>query len=108
MNKRTKLFVGIALLVSAFTTMFTFISLCFKKKGMLTALAAFATAEGLIGLALIEDNSKRRPKTAAEVDAEILAAKASLASSTITPQHNEEERLEFRARITVDDSDLPF
>ena len=73
MNKRTKLFVGIALLVSAFTTMFTFISLCFKKKGMLAALAAFATAEGLIGLALIEDNSKRRPKTAAEVDAEIFA-----------------------------------
>ena len=35
MNKRTKLFVGIALLVSAFATFFTFISLCFKKKGML-------------------------------------------------------------------------
>ena len=73
MNKRTKLFVGIALLVSAFATFFTFISLCFKKKGMLSALATFAAAEGLIGLALIEDNGKRRPKTAAEADAEIFA-----------------------------------
>ena len=71
MNKKTKLYIGIMLIISAITTLFTFISLCFKKKGTLIALASFAAAEGLVGLALIEDNSKRRPKTAIEVDAEI-------------------------------------
>ena len=64
MNKRTRLFVGIALIVSAITTLFTFISLCFKKKGMLAALATLAAAEGVIGLALIEDNKGRRKKRA--------------------------------------------
>ena len=75
MNKRTKLYVGIALTISAFTTLFTFIALCFKKKSALSALAAIAAAEGLIGLALIEDNKGSiRKKSAAEVDAEIFGA----------------------------------
>ena len=57
MNKRTKFYIGVTLVVSAITAMVTFISLCFKKKGALAALAALAAAEGMIGLALIEDNN---------------------------------------------------
>ena len=57
MNKRTKFYIGVTLVVSAITAMVTFIALCFKKKGALAALAALAAAEGMIGLALIEDNN---------------------------------------------------
>lgn len=72
MNKRTKFYIGVTLVVSAITALVTFIALCFKKKSALAALAALATAEGLIGLALIEDNNiiKRR-KTAVDIDAEL-------------------------------------
>lgn len=67
MNKRTKFYIGVTLVVSAITAMVTFIALCFKKKSALAALAALATAEGLIGLALIEDNNVfKRRKTASE------------------------------------------
>ena len=57
MNKRTKFYIGVMLVVSAITTMFTFLALCMKKRSAIAALAALATAEGIMGLALIEDNS---------------------------------------------------
>ena len=57
MNKRTKFYIGIMLVVSAITTTFTFLALCMKKKSAIAALAALATVEGVMGLALIEDNS---------------------------------------------------
>ena len=68
MNKRTKFFIGVALIISAISTTLTFISLCFKKKSALAALAALATAEGIIGLSLIEDNNLICRKKAKEVD----------------------------------------
>ncbi|MBQ7294108.1 MAG: hypothetical protein IJW79_10265 [Clostridia bacterium] len=76
MNKRTKLFIGIALIVSAITTLFTFISLCFKKKSAIAALAALAAAEGLVGLALIEDNKGRFRKKSVATDAELFEGDA--------------------------------
>ncbi len=60
MNKRTKFYIGIMLVITAITTMFTFLALCMKKKSALAALAALATAEGIMGLALIEDNAKKK------------------------------------------------
>ncbi len=68
MNKRTKFFIGVTLIISAITTTVTFISLCFKKKSALAALAALATAEGIIGLALIEENNLICRKKAKETD----------------------------------------
>ena len=60
MNKRTKFYIGIMLVISAITTTYTFLALCMKKKGAIAALAALAAAEGVMGLALIEDNAKKK------------------------------------------------
>ena len=69
MNKRTKFYIGVTLVVSAITATVTFFALCFKKKGALAALAALAAAEGMIGLALIEDNNviKRKKVVVEEI-----------------------------------------
>lgn len=74
MNKRTKFFIGVTLIISAITTTVTFIALCFKKKSALAALAALATAEGIIGLSLIEENNflcKKKCKADDELDEDI-------------------------------------
>ena len=60
MNKRTKFYIGIMLVISAITTAYTFLALCMKKKSAIAALAALAAAEGIMGLALIEDNAKKK------------------------------------------------
>ena len=72
MNKRTKFYIGVTLVISAITAMTTFIVLCFKKKSALAALAALAATEGLVGLALIEDNNiiKRKKVVVVEDEAE--------------------------------------
>ena len=70
MNKRTKFYIGVMLVVSAITTMFTFLALCMKKRSAIAALAALATAEGIMGLALIEDNSNLIKKAMAQDPAE--------------------------------------
>ena len=57
MNKRTKFDIGVSLVISAITATVVFISLCFKKKSAIAAIAALAATEGLVGLALIEDNN---------------------------------------------------
>ena len=70
MNKRTKFYIGIMLVVSAITTTFTFLALCMKKKSAVAALAALATVEGIMGLALIEDNTNLGKKAVAQEPAE--------------------------------------
>ena len=70
MNKRTKFYIGVMLVVSAITTMFTFLALCMKKKSAIAALAALATAEGIMGLALIEDNTNLKKKAVVQEPAE--------------------------------------
>ena len=70
MNKRTKFYIGVALVISAITAAFTFISLCFKKKSALAALATIAAAEGLVGLSLIEDTNILKRKKVVLVDVE--------------------------------------
>lgn len=84
MNKRTKFYIGVTLVVSAITAMITFIALCFKKKSALAALAALAATEGLVGLALIEDNNilKRKKTVVIEVEDD-------------TQEEPEAERIEF-------------
>ena len=67
MNKRTKFYIGIMLVVSAITTTFTFLALCMKKK---SAGAALATVEGIMGLALIEDNTNLGKKAVTQEPAE--------------------------------------
>ena len=70
MNKRTKFYIGVMLVVSAITTMITFLALCMKKKCAIAALAALATAEGIMGLALIEDNTNLKKKAVVQEPAE--------------------------------------
>ena len=70
MNKRTKFYIGIMLVITAITTTFTFLALCMKKKSAIAALAALAAAEGIMGLALIEDNAVIRKKIIVEEPAD--------------------------------------
>ena len=72
MNKRTKFYIGVSLVISAITATVVFISLCFKKKSAIAAIAALAATEGLVGLALIEDNNiiKRKKIVVVEEDEE--------------------------------------
>ena len=103
MNKKTKFFIGIALVISAITTLFTFISLCFKKKSAIAALAALAAAEGLIGLALIEDNKGRFCKKSVAADialsegdtVEFAEATADAESSDTDGENASDSRIEF-------------
>ena len=55
MNRRTRFTIGIALVVSAVTTLISFLVLCFKKKNIWAAILAVAAAERALGFALIED-----------------------------------------------------
>ena len=70
MSKRMKFYIGIMLVVTAISTAFTFIALCMKKKSALAAIAALAAAEGVIGLALIEDNAVIKKKIIVEEPAD--------------------------------------
>ena len=44
----------------------------------------------------------------ADADAEIEAAKASLVNPNPTPTVSSQELMDFRAKITVEDDDMPF
>ena len=60
MQKRTKFIIGVSLVVSAISTMFTFIALCAKKKNAWAAFTSIAAIEGLAGLLLIENEPINR------------------------------------------------
>ena len=75
MQKRTKFIIGVSLVVSAISTMFTFIALCAKKKNAWAAFTSIAAIEGLAGLLLIENEpinrkiqERRRAKAEAQED----------------------------------------
>ena len=55
MKRRTRFTIGVALVVSAVTTLISFLVLCFKKKNIWAAILAVAAAESALGFALIED-----------------------------------------------------
>lgn len=71
MNKRTKFYIGVSLVVSSITATVIFISLCFKKKSAIAAIAALAATQGLVGLSLIEDNNILKRKKAVVCDEEL-------------------------------------
>ena len=75
MQKRTKFIIGVSLVVSAISTMFTFIALCAKKKNAWAAFTSIAAIEGLAGLLLIANEpinrkiqERRRAKAEAQED----------------------------------------
>ncbi len=68
LNNEQKRILGISLVFSAVTLMFSFIILCFKKKSILSAVLALAAAEGVIGLALIKDDLPCCKKAEAEAE----------------------------------------
>lgn len=79
MQKRTKFIIGVSLVVSAISTMFTFIALCAKKKNAWAAFTSIAAIEGLAGLLLIENEpinrkiqERRRAKAEAQEDVDEL------------------------------------
>ena len=74
MNRRTKFYIGVSLVISAITATVVFITLCFKKKSAIAAIAALAATEGLVGLALIEDNNILKRKKVLETDEDICDA----------------------------------
>lgn len=55
MNRRTRFTIGVALVVSAVTTVISFLVLCFKKKNIWAAILAVAAAETTLGFALIDN-----------------------------------------------------
>ena len=76
MQKRTKFIIGVSLVVSAISTMFTFIALCAKKKNAWAAFTSIAAIEGLAGLLLIENEPinrkiQERRRAKAEVQEDI-------------------------------------
>lgn len=76
MQKRTKFIIGVSLVVSAISTMFTFIALCAKKKNAWAAFTSIAAIEGLAGLLLIENEPinrkiQERRRSKAEVQEDI-------------------------------------
>ncbi len=70
LNEKQKQILGISLILSAITLMFSFIVLCFKKKNILAAIATLAAAEGVIGLAMIKDMNLPKKSNAEEEDEE--------------------------------------
>ncbi len=73
MQKRTKFIIGVSLVVSAISTMFTFIALCAKKKNAWAAFTSIAAIEGLAGLLLIENepiNRKIQERRRAKAEAQ--------------------------------------
>ena len=102
MKKETKLIVGISLVVSAITTTIAFISLCIKKKNAWEALLALAAAEGLVGIALIEDKMPKaihinRPKKVTVPDEEIVFGETVIDETVIEDEHPIDEGLENEA-----------
>ena len=53
MLKKTRLYVGIALVVQAFSSMFMFLILCTKKKSIAAAFLAVAAMNGVAGAYLL-------------------------------------------------------
>ncbi len=53
MLKKTRLYVGISLIVQAFTCLFMFLILCAKKKSVASAFLAVAAMNGVAGVYLL-------------------------------------------------------
>ena len=64
LTRRNKEIVGISMLISAVSLLFTFITLACRKRSALTALAMLMAAEGAAGAALLVDEPVRRAKAA--------------------------------------------
>ena len=64
LTRRNKEIVGISMLISAVSLLFTFISLACRKRSALTALAMLMAAEGAAGAALLVEEPVRRKRAA--------------------------------------------
>ena len=60
LTKRVKEALGISMLLSAMTLTVSFIVLACRKKSLAAAVLALASAEGLLGVALLSDAASRR------------------------------------------------
>ena len=82
MNKRTKFYIGVSLVISSITATVIFIALCFKKKSAIAAIAALAATQGLVGLSLIEDNNILKRK-------KVVLCEDELYEDEVEPEHIE-------------------
>ena len=64
LTRRNKEIVGISMLISAVSLLFTFIVLTCRKRSALTALAMLMAAEGAAGAALLVEEPVRRKRAA--------------------------------------------
>ncbi|MBQ3483865.1 MAG: hypothetical protein IJA78_06825 [Clostridia bacterium] len=64
LTRKNKEIVGISMLISAVSLLFTFITLACRKRSALTALAMLMAAEGAAGAALLVEEPVRRKRAA--------------------------------------------
>ena len=65
LTRKSKEELGVSMLISAFSLVIGFIVLACRKKSIAAAVLALATAEGVVGAALLSDAaSRRRAKSA--------------------------------------------
>ena len=94
LTRRNKEIVGISMLISAVSLLFTFITLACRKRSALTALAMLMAAEGAAGAALLVEEPVRRAKAARRA-----AKQAEEEMSEVEELFSEEEADEAAAHI---------
>lgn len=98
MNRRTRFTIGVALVVSAITTVISFLVLCFKKKNIWAAILAVAAAETTLGFALIDNKIPAkitfRKKSAEEGESDLADAVESLDEDSVPAEDAGDEAIE--------------
>lgn len=65
LSKRIKENLGISMLISAISLVFTFLVLAVRKKSLLQAMLVFAAAEGTVGALLVMERERQKEKAQA-------------------------------------------
>ena len=70
LTKRIKENLGISMLISAISLVFTFLVLAVRKKSLLQAMLVFAAAEGTVGALLVMERERQKEKAEAAANEE--------------------------------------
>ena len=65
LTKRIKENLGISMLISAISLVFTFLVLAVRKKSLLQAMLVFAAAEGAVGALLVTERERKKEQAQA-------------------------------------------
>ena len=65
LSRRIKENLGISMLISAISLVFTFLVLAVRKKSLLQAMLVFAAAEGTVGALLVMERERQKEKAQA-------------------------------------------